>query len=224
MWDLPRQTLSQLTFDPAPDFAPAWTPDGRRLVFFSQRGREPGLFWQLADGTGTAERLATGAPTTAVTPDGTHVLFALTGNQDLAMVSLDGTRRVQSLSNHPSTERNGIVSPDGRWLAYESDSSGRFEDLRPAVSQRGRGAMADLDGRWHSAALVSERPELELFYVAPGGALMASRVHPRDGAWSAERPTKIVDGRYATEGVRDRRSYDVSPDGRRFLDDQAGQQ
>ena len=158
MWDLPRQTLSQLTFDPAPDFAPAWTPDGRRLVFFSQRGREPGLFWQPADGTGTAERLATGAPTTAVTPDGTQALFALTSNQDLAMVSLDGKRHVQSLTSHPSTERNGIVSPDGRWLAYESDSLGAVRDLRPAVSQRRGGAMADLDGRWHPAALVSERP------------------------------------------------------------------
>ena len=217
MWDLPRQTLSQLTFDPAPDFAPAWTPDGRRLVFFSQRGREPGLFWQPADGTGTPERLATGAPTTAVTPDGTHVLFALTSNQDLAMVSLDGTRRVQSLTNHPSTERNGIVSPDGRWLAYESDASGRFEIyVRPFPKVEA--------GQWLISAAGGTRPlwspngpEPELFYVAPGGALMASRVHPRDGAWSAERPTKIVDGRYVTEGVRDRRSYDVSPDGRRFL-------
>ncbi len=215
MWDLARQTLSQLTFDPAPDFSPAWTPDGRRLVFFSQRGREPGLFWQPVDGTGTPERLATGAPTTAVTPDAAHVLFALTSNKDLAMVSLDGTRRVQSLSNHPSTERNGIVSPDGRWLAYESDASGRFEIyVRPFARAQA--------GQWLISAGGGTRPlwspnGAELFYVAPGGALMASQVHPRDGAWSADRPTKIVDGRYATEGVRDRRSYDVSPDGRRFL-------
>ena len=48
------------------------------FVFFSQRGREPGLVWQLADGSGTAERLTTGAPPSAVTPDGTQVLFALT--------------------------------------------------------------------------------------------------------------------------------------------------
>ena len=217
VWDLRRQTLSQLTFDPAPDFAPAWTPDGRRLAFFSQRGREPGLFWQLADGTGTAERLTTGAPPSAVTPDGTHVLFALTGNQDLAMVSLDGTRRVQSLLNHPSIERNGIVSPDRRWLAYESDSSGRFEIyVRP---------FPHVDtGQWLISSAGGTRPlwspngrAPELFYVAPGGALMASRVHARDGVWSADKPTKIVVGRYATEGVRDRRTYDVSPDGRRFL-------
>ena len=145
------------------------------------------------------------------------MLFALTGNQDLAKVSLDGTRRVQSLLNHPSVERNGIVSPDGLWLAYESDSSGRFEIyVRP---------FPNVDaGQWLISTGGGTRPlwspngrEPELFYVAPGGALMASRVHPRDGGWSADRPTRIVDGRYATEGVRDRRSYDVSPDGRRFL-------
>ena len=215
VWDLARQTLSRLTFDPAADFAPVWTPDGRRLVFFSQRGREPGLFRQLADGTGTAERLATGAPTSAVTPDGTHVLFAPTGNQDLAMVALDGTRRVQPLLNHPSVERNGIVSPDGRWLAYESDSSGRFEIyVRP---------FPNVDaGQWLISTAGGTRPlwapkTRELFYVAPGGALMASRVDARDGVWRAASPTKVVDGPYATEGVRDRRTYDVSPDGRRFL-------
>ena len=215
MWDLARHTLSRLTFDPAPDFAPVWTPDGRRLVFFSQRGREPGLFWQLADGTGTAERLATGAPPSAVTPDGTRALFAPTGNKDLAMVALDGTRRVQSLLETPSVERNAIVSPDGRWLAYESDSSGRFEIyVRPFPDVHA--------GQWLISPAGGTRPlwapnGQELFYVAPGGALMARRVDPRDHAWSASSPTKVVDGPYVTEGVRDRRTYDVSADGRRFL-------
>ena len=149
-----------------------WTPDGRRLVFYSQRGREPGLFWQLADGTGTAERLTIGAPPSGVTPDGRQVLFAPAGNRDLAMVALDGTRRVQSLLRDPSVERNGIVSPDGRWLAYESDSSGRFEIyVRPFPNV---GA-----GQWLISTAGGTRPlwapnGQELFYVAPGGALMAS--------------------------------------------------
>ena len=131
------------------------------------------------------------------------------------MVALDGTRRVQSLLQHPSVERNGIVSPDGRWLAYESDSSGRFEIyVRPFPNV---GA-----GQWLISTAGGTRPlwapnGQELFYVAPGGALMARRVYPRDGAWSAGSPTKVVDGPYATEGVRDRRTYDVSADGRRFL-------
>ena len=215
VWDLARHTLNRLTFDPAPDFAPVWTPDGRRLVFFSQRGPESGLFVQLADGTGTAERVATGAPPSAVTPDGTQVLFAITGNQDPAIAALDGTRRVRPLLTHPSVERNAIVSPDGRWLAYESDSSGRFEVyVRPFPDVQA--------GQWLISPAGGTRPlwarnGQELFYVAPGGALMARRVDPRDHAWRASTPTKVVDGPYVTEGVRDRRTYDVSADGRRFL-------
>ncbi len=215
LWDLARQTSSPLTFDSAADWAPVWTPDGRRLIFYSQRGREPGLFWQLADGTGAAERLSSGAPPTGVTPDGTQVLFASTGNRDLAMVALDGTRRVESLLRTPSVERNGIVSPDGRWLAYESDSSGRFEIyVRPFPNVYA--------GQWLISTAGGTRPlwapnGQELFYVAPGGALMARQVDPRDNAWSAGSPTKVVDGPYETEGVRDRRTYDVSTDGQRFL-------
>ena len=129
-----------------------------------------------------------------------------------AMVALDGIGRVQTLLNHSSVERNGIVSPDSKWLAYESDNSGRFEIyVRP---------FPNVDaGQWRISTAGGTRPlwnpnTEELFYAA--AALMASRVHPRDGAWSADRPTKVVDGPYATEGVRDRRTYDVSPDGRRF--------
>jgi tRNA A-37 threonylcarbamoyl transferase component Bud32 len=215
VWDLARQTASRLTFDPAADFAPVWTPDGRRLIYFSQRGAEPGVFWQLADGTGTAERLSTGAPPTGVTPAGTHVLLAPVGNRDLMMVALDGTRRVQSVLQDQAIERNGVVSPDGRWLAYESDGSGRFEIyVRP---------FPDVSaGQWVISTAGGTRPLWapnghELFYVAPGGALMATQVDAREDSWSAGRPTKVVEGHYATEGVRDRRTYDVSTDGQRFL-------
>ena len=82
MLDLARQRASQLTFDPATNFAPVWTKDGHRLLFFSPV-REGGLFWQAADGTGAAERLGTGLPS-GVTPDGKHVLFSsVPGARDL---------------------------------------------------------------------------------------------------------------------------------------------
>ena len=69
-----------------------------------------------------------------------QVLFSSQGAVDMMMLALDGTHRVEPLLQTPSTERNGVVSPDGRWLAYESDSSGAIRDLRRAVSQRERGA------------------------------------------------------------------------------------
>jgi eukaryotic-like serine/threonine-protein kinase len=212
-WDLARRTLDRLTFDPAPDFAPLWTADGHRLVFFSGREHGGDLFWEPADGSGSAERLSAGGPPSGVTPDGTQVLFA--AGQDLMMVALDGTHRVQPLLQTPFVERNGIVSPDGRWLAYESDRSGRLEIYVapfPAASS----------GQWLISTAGGTRPlwspsGAELFYVAPDGALMTARVNPRGGRWSSARPAKILEGRYATGGLRDRRNYDVSADGQRFL-------
>ena len=131
------------------------------------------------------------------------------------MLALDGTRRVQPLLQTPSVERNGVVSPDGRWLAYESDSSGQFEIYVgpfPNVSA----------GQWLISTAGGTRPLWapnghELFYVAPDGALMAVRVDPRGGKWSSGSPAKVLDGPYVTRSLRDKRTYDVSTDGKTFL-------
>ena len=135
LWDLNRTTLTRVTFNPRDDLYPVWMPDGRRLLFTSRR--EPSntrnLFWRAADGTGEVERL-TESPNrqhaTAVSPDGRllifHENFPETGD-DVMQLELDETRRVTPLVQTEFIERNGIVSPDGRWLAYEANDSGRFE-------------------------------------------------------------------------------------------------
>ena len=213
LWDFARKTLSQLgTSDRAPQLNQLWTTDGSRLIFFSPAGAEEGLFWQPADGTGAAARLGTGIPS-GVTPDGTQVVFSPL-NRDLMMLALDGTRREERLLQTEFTERNGVVSPDGRWLAYESDSSGQFEIyVRPfpnaSVGQRLISTAGGTRPLW---APVGQ----ELFYVAPDGALMAVRVDARGGSWSAGSPAKVVEGPYVT-GVLSGRNYDVSLDGKRFL-------
>jgi Tol biopolymer transport system component len=215
VWDLARRTLDRLTFGPAADFAPVWTPDGHHLVFFSQRVGQGGLFWQPADGPGGAERLSAGAPPSGVTPDGSQVLFGTVGNQDLMMLALDGTRRVQPLLQTASVERNGIVSPDGRWLAYESDSAGRFEIyVRPFPNVSA--------GQWLVSTAGGTRPlwapsGQELFYVAPDGVLMALRVDARAGKWTSGSAARVVEGPYVTRSLRDKRTYDVSTDGKKFL-------
>ena len=212
MWDLARRTLNQLTFAPSGYFFPVWTPDGRRLVFGKPEGY---MFWQSADGTGAIEALGTGTGlASGVTPDGTRVLYS-PGGRDLMMLTLD-TRRIESLLQTPSNERNGVVSPrDGRWLAYESDSSKRFEIyVRP---------FPDVSaGQWLISTAGGTRPlwapnGQELFYVAPDGALMAVRVDARGSAWSAGSPAKVFEGPYATGAPSNGRNYDVSPDGKRFL-------
>ena len=77
VWDLKRETLARVTFDPA-RINPVWTPDSRRLLFSSLRGGVPNLYWQAADNTGTIERLTTSPNQQlplSISPDGTRVLF-----------------------------------------------------------------------------------------------------------------------------------------------------
>ncbi|HEX2455531.1 MAG TPA: protein kinase, partial [Vicinamibacterales bacterium] len=215
VWDLARRTLDRLTFGRAPDFGPVWTPDGRRLVFFSEREGWAGLQWQPADGPGNAEKLTTGGPPSGVTPDGAYVIFGAGGNQDLMMLALDGTRRVQPLLQTPSVERNGVVSPDGRWLAYESDRAGQFEIYVGPFPHAS-------EGQWQISKTGGTRPlwapsGQELFYVRPDGALMAVPVDPHGGRWSAGSPAKVLEGPYVTRSLRDKRTYDMSTDGKRFL-------
>ena len=232
LWDLSRLTFTRVTFDPAPDLYPVWTPDSRRLIFSSDRAGTRNLFWQAANGTGTVERLTEGPNlqhAVATTSDGSQLIFTETAPQtgeDVVQVSVDATHRVVALVRTPFSERNGIVSPDGRWLAYEANDSGQFDVyVRPYPGVN--------DGRWQVSTTGGSRPlwgpkGQELFYVSPGGAIMSLGVQ-RASTWTATTPTEIVKASYfTTSGAYLGRTYDVSPDGRRFLmiknggSDQAG--
>jgi serine/threonine-protein kinase len=237
LWDLARQTLTRLTFEPSGDQFPVWTPDGRRLLFSSQRAGAFNVYLQAADGSGAAERLTDGKygqHPTSVSPDGSRVVFqegSQTMGRDLVLLTLDDAtgvsasssddrgrnprRHAQPLLQTPFEERNGVISPDGRWLAYESDSSGRFEIYVRPFPDVG-------DGQWQISTAGGTRPRWartgrELFYLAPDGALMAVRVDARDTTWSAGTPAKILEARYFSGDGRLGTTYDVSPDGQRFL-------
>jgi eukaryotic-like serine/threonine-protein kinase len=223
LWDLARLTLTRLTFEPGLDLVPIWTPDGRRLVFASDRGGgQFNLFIQAADGTGSATRLAQSASqqnATGISADGTEVIFdelTTTRQRDLRLLTLMPTPRVQPLLETPFDERGGIVSPDGNWLAYESNSSGRNEIyVRPFPNVN--------DGQWQISngggiqALWSHTGH-ELFYIAPDGALLSVAVNPRGTTWASGVATRVVDGHYYTgRNVFNPRQYDVSTDDKRFL-------
>jgi serine/threonine-protein kinase len=221
VWDLGRTTLTRATFDPSIDSHAVWTPDGRRVIFSSDRAGERNLFWQAADGTGAVERLSESPNqqnATAVSPDGRLLIFTETApktGDDVMQMALDGTRRVTPLVQSPFTERSGVVSPDGRWLAYEANESGRFEiSVRPFPEVN--------SGRWQVSTAGGTRPlwarsGQELFYVAPTGALMRVGVE-RALSWAATTPTLLVKDGYSTSpGGFFGRTYDISPDGQRFL-------
>jgi len=225
-WDFARATLTRLTFDDAVDAHPVWTPDGRRIIFSSERAGARNLYWQAADGTGAVERL-TESPSqqdkTTVSPDGTRVIFGETMPKtgiDLMQMMLDGTRRVTPLIQTSFIEENGIVSPDGRWLAYEANDSGRFEVyVRP---------FPDVNsGKWQVSSGGGTRPlwapnGQELFYVSPAGALMRVGVE-RGPSWGTTVPTLLIKEGYVTMlGGNPGRLYDISADGQRFLMIKAG--
>ena len=220
LWDLGRTTLTRLTVVPGRDVVQVWTPDSRRVIFSSERAGGRNLFWQAADGSGAVERL-TESPNTqyplAVSPDGRQLIFsdeAVQTGIDLMALELDGTRRITPLVRSQFSERNGIISPDGRWLAYEADDSGRFEIyVRPYPDvNTGRSVVSTAGG----TKPIWARSGQELIYVSPTGALMRVGV-VRGASWMATTPALVVNEGYFTNPVWWGRSYDVSPDGQRFL-------
>ena len=130
-------------------------------------------------------------------------------------LELDADHRVTPLVQTPFAEQNASISPDGRWLAYEANDSGQFEVyVRPFPEVN--------SGKWQVSTGGGTRPlwarsGQELFYVSLTGALMRVGVE-RGPSWSATPPSKVVkEGYFTVPGGNPGRTYDVSPDGRRFL-------
>jgi serine/threonine-protein kinase len=222
LWDLAHENLTRLSAEQAAATNPVWMPDGRRVVFASDRaGGALNLFRQAADGTGAAERLTESANAqlpSAVSPDATQLVFtelSTKSGADVMALQLTGQHRIVPLVQTPQDERNGIVSPDGRWLAYEANDSGMFDVyVRPFPEVN--------TGRWQISTNGGVQPLWapgghELFYFAPDGALM--RVAVTTGpTWTAGAPTKALDGRYVVStGGNFPTNYDIAPDGQRFL-------
>ncbi len=217
IWDFAHETLTRLTLAPGQDLNPVWTPDGRQVAFASDRDGTPNLYLKAADGTGAVERLTESENQQfpyAFTPDGRQLVFLEMDEQDydLVVLSLEGSP--EPLLATEFSERNGEISPDGLWLAYESNASGQYEIyVRPFPNVE--------DGQWLISRGGGARPlwapdGRELFYLTPGRRLMAVGVQtePSFAPGAAE---EVFGGYYAPGGGAVGRTYDVSPDGERFL-------
>ena len=212
--DLARETMTQLTFDPTPDFFPVWTPDGRVVFSPRREGARAQLFVKAADGTGVAERLTNRSNDLwpmDLSPDGKHLVMRenLPPRGDLFVMAMEGEHTVEGLVGTPFGESAASISPDGRWLAYHSDESGQAEVyVRP---------FPDIDdGKWLASANGGTAPRWnpeggELFHRAPDGRLMSVPVSTDDASFAP----RIGRGRVLFEATY--LEYDVAPDGQRFL-------
>jgi eukaryotic-like serine/threonine-protein kinase len=131
--DMARGITMRLTNSAGIDTAPIWTPDGKRVIYASNRdGYVTNIYWQPADGTGAAERL-TSSPNVqqpyTVTPDGRTLIYPeFASNQfDIYAMALTGDRTPRALLKTQANERRPALSPDGRWMAYQSDEMGTYE-------------------------------------------------------------------------------------------------
>jgi serine/threonine-protein kinase len=221
IWDLARARLTAGTLDGGT--ISIWTPDSSRIIFSSVRGGgSPNLYAQAADGTGTATRL-TDSPNpqypTGITPDATQVVLneaTPAALADIRLLTMTPTPQVKPLVETRFDERGGVVSPDGRWLAYESNRSGAYEVYVQPFPDVDRGLWLVSTGG--GTQPLWARNGGELFYVAPDGALMGAPVEARGSVWWAGPAMRLVEGRYFSGGQGTTvRQYDVSADGQRFL-------
>jgi Tol biopolymer transport system component len=207
--DFKRGTQSRLTFPGSVATSPTWSPDGNTVLFASDRGGDFDIYSQPADGSRPAELLLKRPYSqypSSVGPDGT-VAFAeahpVTG-EDLWLLSPDGKTTPYRVSRF--FDSNLSFSPDGRWLAYDSDESGRREVyVESYPARREKVAVSSAGG----TSPVWSRDSHELFYCSPE-ALMVVAVQP-DGSFGT--PQRLFDqSPYRFEF----RTYGTT-DGKRFL-------
>jgi serine/threonine protein kinase/Tol biopolymer transport system component len=216
LYDLSRETLTRLTFEGNANLNPVWTPDGKQIAFESNKEGPLNLFWQLADGSGGLERLTTNeyihAPL-SWSPDGQLLAFIevnLTTGLDIWVLRLSD-RKAQPFLRTPFNEGAPRFSPDGHWLAYISDESGRYEIyVQPYPGPGGKWQISTdggMDPVWNPNGK-------ELFYRS-GDKMMAVDIVTQP-SFAAGKPRVLFEGQYEPAPFPIA-NYDVSPDGQRFL-------
>ncbi|MBI3049381.1 MAG: serine/threonine-protein kinase [Acidobacteria bacterium] len=216
IWLIDSVRTTRFTFDRNVELYPLWSPDGSRLVFT----RMPSLYVKSSSGAGTDELLLKVPLTSAAqdwSSDGRFVLYNYvdpkTGG-DLSVLPMDGDRKPFVFVNSTFHERLGQFSPDGRWVAYQSDESGRYEIyVRPFPGPGGQWQVSTSGGvtpRWRADGR-------ELFYIAPDGTLTAAPIIVNGAAVEPGAPVALFRPRIVWGGTNPigvRWQYDVAPDGR----------
>jgi serine/threonine-protein kinase len=221
--DLDRDTPSRLSFLPDRNQWPVWTPDGKNIVFQSADAAAPGLYWIRSDGSGEAQRLTDGKlleSPYSFSPDGSRLAFSQEGNRgsfDIFTAPIEGDPghpklgKAELFLGTPYGEFYPAFSPDGLWLAYQSNESGSREVyVRPFPGPGGRWQISTGGG----SLPVWSRDGHELLFETADQRVMAVTYTAKGDTFAAGKPrvwtgTRLRDGGNAS-------NYDLSTDGKRL--------
>ena len=225
VYDWTRDAMTRVTTHPASDTKPVWTPDGRRLVFASTRGdlATPNLYWQLADGSGSAQRLTDSKnPQQPASwhPSGTLLAFEeqiAATNGDVMILPVEGDEASGWTPGKPTVflnsrfeEREPMFSPDGRWLAYWSNEGGRDDVyVQPFPGPGGKWLISSGGG----SSPTWSRTKRELFYTL-NAQIWVVPFSVEGDTFRAEKPRLWSDARVLLRGLFNR-TFDLHPDGER---------
>ena len=213
IWHLDDGPLTRLTFYEGTDRSPLWTPDSARVVFRSRRDGG-GLFWKAADGTGEVERLleSTNGPRPwEWSTDGRLVFDQQPG--DICVLTLEGDRTVEMLLETEFREQMPAISPDGRWIAYQSDETGGNEIfVKPFPNVD--------DGKWQVSTNGGQDPVWSpvgrrLFFWEVDRRIAVAEVETAP-TFSQGTPTELFPLRGPILGGGGRR-YDLAAEGKRLV-------
>jgi hypothetical protein len=241
--DLARGVRTRFTFDPAPEAWPVWSPDGSRIVFASARKGHFDLYVKNASGTASEELLYESDGDKVPTDwsrDGRYIVFNSIDpkrktNRNIWVLPLFGDRKPFPYLQTEFTGVAATFSPDGHWIAWESDETGRYEVYlgpfpvggrpppggRTAVRPPGETGSGPQDGNWQVSQGGGIQPQWKregssLFYVAPEGKLMEASVKEKGAAVEIGVPHELLQMPLQFGGPLDS-TYTVAPDGHRFL-------
>jgi eukaryotic-like serine/threonine-protein kinase len=230
--ELERGTESRFTFDGLRNNLPVWSPDGNRIAYAHSASLDSlwEVFQKQTSGTGQDELLVkgdNGLRPLCWSRDGRFLILTSieSGNYNLSVLPLEGDRKLEMFVATRFQEPQGRFSPDGKWIAYTSNETGRYEVYVEAFPHQ-PSAVAKLKVSTAGGEDAHWRPDgKELFYLDPSGRLFAVPVQnsgPKSG-FSIGAPQALFDTRLS----RDDRwqtfpapviaSYDVAPDAKRFL-------